>query len=221
MHISASLLAADLACLGKEVRRAEFAGADSFHFDVMDGHYVPNLALSPAHLSALRRETRLPFHAHLELSNPAEVLERFDPVAADLIIVCRDTLSDPLRTFALIRSRSIQVGLSLSPDDQLAGSRALLSEIDLLLILAVHPGFGGQPMQPNTVSRIAEARRLLDHLGLSIPLAIDGGVTLENAPALLAAGADMLVIGTALFHSRSMRTVVSDLREALPASHSR
>ncbi len=221
MHISASLLAADFACLGRELRRAEFAGADSFHFDVMDGHYVPNIALSPAHLSALRPDTRLPFHAHLELSNPDEVLERFEPLCADLVIVCRDTLSHPLRTFGLIRSQSAQVGLSLSPDDKLEDSRAFLSELDLLLILAVYPGFGGQATQPNTRSRIVEARRLIDQMGLQIPLAVDGGVTLENAPALLAAGADMLVIGTALFRSRSMRTVVSGLREAVVASHSR
>ncbi len=221
MHISASLLAADFACLGRELRRAEFAGADSFHFDLMDGHYVPNIALSPAHLSALRPETRLPFHAHLELSNPDEVLERFEPLSADLVVVCRDTLSDPLRTFALIRSQSAQVGLSLSPDDKLANSGAFLPEIDLLLILAVYPGFGGQATQPNTVSRIAEARQLIDQMGLHIPVAVDGGVTLENAPALLAAGADMLVIGTALFRSRSMRAFVGDLREAAPASHSR
>ncbi len=221
MHISASLLAADFACLGRELRRAEFAGADSFHFDVMDGHYVPNIALSPAHLSALRPDTRLPFHAHLELSNPDEVLERFEPLAADLIIVCRDTLPDPLRTFALIRSHSARVGLSLSPDDKLENSTALLPEIDLLLILGVYPGFGGQAIQPNTRSRLADARRLIDQMGLRIPLAVDGGVTLENAPALLAAGADMLVIGTALFRSRSMRSVVSGLREAVVASQSR
>ncbi len=213
MHISASLLAADPARLGRDVRRSAEAGIDSFHFDVMDGHYVPNIALSPSLLSALRPHTRLPFHVHLELSNPDEVLQRFQPFAADLIIVCRDTLSDPLHTFGLIRSQSAQVGLSLGPDDDLTNSRALISEIDLLLILAVYPGFGGQPAQPNTVSRIAEARGLMDQLGLQIPLAVDGGVTSENAPALLAAGADILVIGTALFHSRSMRAFMSHVRQ--------
>ncbi len=221
MHISASLLAADFACLDKEVRRAEFAGADSFHFDVMDGHYVPNIALSPVHLAALRPCTRLPFHAHLELLNPDEVLERFEPLGADLIIVCRDTLPNPLGTFALIRSQHAQVGLSLSPDDMLDDSRSLLQETDLLLMLAVYPGFGGQATQPNTISRISEARLLIDQMGLRIPLAVDGGVTRENAPALLAAGADMLIIGTALFRAHSMRAFVSDLREAAPASRFR
>ncbi len=221
MQLSASLLAADFACLGREVRRAELAGADSFHFDMMDGHYVPNIALSPAHLSALRPHTRLPFHAHLELANPDEVLERFEPLGADLIIVCRDTLPDPQRTFALIRSQSAKVGLSLSPDDLLENSRPCLPEIDLLLILAVYPGFGGQAPQPNTASRIVEARRLIDQMGLHIPLAVDGGVTLENASALLAAGADTLVIGTALFRTHRMRAFVDDLREAAAALRSR
>ena len=121
----------------------------------------------------------------------------------------------------MIRSQSAQVGLSLSPDDLLENSRACLPDIDLLLILAVYPGFGGQAPQPNTVARIVEARRLIDQMGLDMPLAVDGGVTLENAPALLGAGADTLVIGTALFRTHRMRAFVDDLREAAPMSRSR
>ena len=221
MHISASLLAADSARLGWEVRRSENAGVDSFHFDVMDGHYVPNIALPPALLSALRPHTRLPFHVHLELSNPDEVLQRFQPFQADLIVVCRDTLPDPLCTFTSIRSRSAKVGLSLGPDDALDDSRSLLSAIDFLLILAVYPGFGGQPMQPNTVARVAQARRFLDQMALRVPLGVDGGVTLENAPALIQAGADTLIIGTALYRARSMPGFIGNVRAAAPASRFR
>lgn len=202
MHISASLLAADAACLGSEIRRSQLAGVDSFHFDVMDGHYVPNIALSPAVLPALRPYTQLPFHVHLELSNPDEVLNCFEPFHADLVIVCRDTLAEPRRTFASIRSQSAKVGLSLGPDDSLEDSSLCLPHLDLLLILAVYPGFGGQAMQPNTVSRVREARARLDQMGLHIPLAVDGGVSLENAPALIEAGADTFIIGTSLFRAR-------------------
>ncbi len=217
MHVSASLLAADAARFGAEVRRAEQAGVDSFHFDVMDGHYVPNIALSPAYLSALRPHTRLPFHVHLELSNPDEVLRRFQPFGADLIIVCRNTLPDPSCTFTLIRSQAAKVGLSLGPDDDLEDSRSLLPHIDLLLILAVYPGLGGQPMHSSTVSRVVDARRRIKQMGLRIPLGVDGGVALENAPALLRAGADTLIIGTALFRARSMKGFIQKLRAAVPA----
>ncbi len=212
MYISASLLAADLAYLGRDVRRSEQAGVDSFHFDVMDGHYVPNIALSPSHLCALRPHTRLPFHVHLELSDPAEALQCFQPWHADAIIVCRNTLTDPQRTFALIRSQGARVGLSLDPRDNLRDSAAFLPNVDLLVMLAVLPGFGGQPMQPDTVARVAEARHLLDQSARRISLAVDGGVTPENAPALLAAGADMLIVGTALFQARSMGSLVAGLR---------
>ena len=217
MHISASLLAADFSCLGREVRRSERAGVDSFHFDVMDGHYAPNIALSTGHLAMLRPHTRLPFHVHLELSNPDDVLQRFEPFAAELIIVCRDTLSDPRHTFSLIRSRAAKVGLSLNPGESLEDSCLLLPELDLLLVLAVHPGFGGQAMQPDTVSRVLAARQLIDRMGLNIPLAVDGGVTLENAPSLIQAGADMLIIGTALFRARKMNDYVAGLRASAPA----
>ncbi len=214
MHISASLLAADLAYLGRDVRRSEQAGVDSFHFDMMDGHYVPNIALSPAHLCALRDHTRLPFHAHLELANPDEVLPRFGPRSADSIIVCRNTLSDPQRTFALIRSQGAKVGLSLDPKDELQASAQLFAELDFLVILAVFPGFGGQSMQSDTIPRLAQARQIISRMGLHLPLGVDGGVNPDNAPALMEAGADMLIIGTALFQARSIGDVVDRIRAA-------
>ncbi|MGE5072360.1 MAG: ribulose-phosphate 3-epimerase [Anaerolineae bacterium] len=212
MHISASLLAADFACMGRDVERAERAGVDSFHFDIMDGHYVPNIALSPAHVEALRNHTRLPLHVHLELSNPEDVLRTFQPWHADSITVCRDTLIKPHRTFALVRLQGAAVGLSLSPTDAVADNASVLHDIDLLVILAVSPGFGGQTMRPNTLARVAEARQTIDRMGLQMPLAVDGGVTPENAAELAEAGADMLIVGTALFGARRMSSVVDGLR---------
>lgn len=211
-HISASLLAADYARLGQEVRRAERAGADSFHFDMMDGHYVPNLALAPDHLTALRPHTRLPFHAHLELANPDEVLEKFQPMQADLIIVCRDTLPAPSRTLARIRALGMRAGLSLNPDEPLDAARDYLSEIDLLLILGVFPGFGGQLMQPGTLEKITQARQALRSLGLGVPIAVDGGVNPQTAPGLVQAGADILIIGTALFRASRISRAVAQFK---------
>jgi ribulose-phosphate 3-epimerase len=214
MHISASLLGADFACLDRDVRRAQEAGVDSFHFDWMDGHYVPNIALSPGHLVALRPRTHLPFHVHLELANPDEVLQNFPPWSADAIIVCWNTLADPLHTFKWIRSRTPRVGLSLNPDDPLDAARDVLAKLDLLVILGVHPGFGGQAIQANTLSRLRDARQCIDQMTLPLSLAVDGGVTLENAPFLLEAGADTLITGTSLFQSSDASRFVRRLRES-------
>ena len=212
VEISASLLAADFTCLGSETRRAESAGVNSFHFDLMDGHYVPNLALAPEHLHALRTITPLPFNAHLELNNPDEVLERFRPLEAQLIIVCHDTLPDPLRTFALIRAQAAKVGLSINPDEAIEDCMELFPELDLLLILGVTPGFGGQNMQLDTPARVFEARQKRPSSEHSLLIAVDGGVKSENAATLIQAGADISILGTALFQAPSMKKVVRALK---------
>jgi ribulose-phosphate 3-epimerase len=218
MEISASLLAADYARLGEEMQRAERAGIDSFHFDMMDGHYVPNLALAPDHLKALRPYSHLPFHVHLELDNPDEVLSSFAPLQADVVIVQWNTLAHPHRTFERIRSQGMKIGMGLSPGDVLENASVLFSEIDLLLLLGVHPGFGGQAIQPETQMRIATARRLLNEIQKEIPIAVDGGVKLENANSLIQAGADLLIMGTALFQSSEMTAVAQAIRESVKSS---
>ena len=215
VQISASLLAADYARLGEEVRRAEAAGVDSFHIDMMDGHYVPNLALAPQHLTALRPYTGLSFHAHLELSNPDEVLSSFQSFPADLITVQWDTLTRPHRTFETIAARGAKIGLGLSPDDQVEEILRFVSQVDLLLILGVHPGFGGQTMQPDSIEKIRTARALADDLKPSLSIAVDGGVRPENVVALAQAGADCLIMGTALFHSADMAETVRWIRESI------
>lgn len=212
VQVSASLLAADLACLGEEVLRAEQAGVDSLHFDMMDGHYVPNLAFSPDHLAALRPCTSLPFNVHLELDNPDHLLDNFRLFKADLITACLDTLPDPIRTLTSIRQRGAQAGLSLNPDESLDRISELMPALDTLILLGVYPGFGGQPMQADTLKRVAESKRMRDRLGLSMKIAVDGGVNQKNAPALVEAGADILIIGTALFKSANMAEVVNEIK---------
>jgi len=217
-HISASLLAADYARLGEEVQRAENAGVDSFHFDMMDGHYVPNLALTPDHLKSLRPYSKLPFHAHLELTNPNDVLSKFKSLQANMIIVQWNTLTNPLRTFEKIRSQNIKVGLGLGPDDTLDNASRFFPEIDLLLLLGVYPGFGGQSIQPNTNEKIETARKIIEPMDHRPTLAVDGGVKLENAIALVQAGADILIMGTALFQSINMAETVQLIRASIEGS---
>lgn len=217
VQVSASLLAADYARLGEAVQRADKAGADAFHFDLMDGHYVPNLALSPDHLVALRPYTNLPFHVHLELGNPDQVLTSFNDFQADLILVQWDTLVKPEHTFGLIRERGASVGLSLNPDDPLTDITSVLERVDALLLLGVHPGFGGQKMFAGMLARITTARALIDRAHPGLPIFIDGGVNPQNARALVNAGADWLVVGTALYRSARMTATVRELKGLSPA----
>ena len=221
MHISASLLAADYARLGEEVQRAERAGVDSFHFDMMDGHYVPNLALTPDHLNALRPYSKLPFHVHLELDNPERVLSDFIPFQAEMVIVQWNTLAEPALTFEKLRARNTKIGLGLSPDDALEEASAVFQELDLLLLLGVTPGFGGQTIQPGMGERIASARHLVDRQNPGIAIAVDGGVKPENAVQCLKAGADILILGTALFQSADMAGTVRSIRESFAESQRR
>ena len=215
VQISASLLAADYARLGEEVQRAESAGMDSFHFDMMDGHYVPNLALAPDHFAALRPHTTLPLYAHLELANPDEVLSRFNPFPADMIIVQWNTLKNPLETFDRIRSRNAKVGLGINPEDNIEEVARYFPNIDLFLILGVYPGFGGQPMQPGTKQVIRQARSEANRSASSLTIAVDGGVKCENAASLVEAGADCLIMGTALFNSQDMKRTISEIRASI------
>jgi ribulose-phosphate 3-epimerase len=214
VHISASLLAADYARLGEEMQRAEKAGVDSFHFDMMDGHYVPNLALAPDHLKALRAYSHLPFHTHLELANPDIILSALNFMQADMIIVQWNTLTDPAQTFDRIHSHNKKVGLGLNPDDAVEDASRYMPDIDLLLLLGVYPGFGGQVIRPGTTEKIASTRRLADSLEYKINIAIDGGVKPENAAQLVQAGADILIMGTALFQSADMAGTVKSIRES-------
>ncbi len=212
MRLSASLLAADPSALGAEVHRAQSAGVDRFHVDVMDGRYAPNLALTPRLIPALQRHTSRPFDIHLEVESPDAMLRAFACTGVETIIVHLDTLREPLSTFREIRSRHAAVGLALNRTQDLEAARDLLAEIDLLVLMAVDPGFGGQSLDSGVYTKLAAARRLRDQLGRSLEIAIDGGVTTDNAGELVAAGADQLITGTALFAAPDMRSVVETLK---------
>jgi ribulose-phosphate 3-epimerase len=215
VEISASLLAADYANLGDEVRRAEAAGVDSFHFDMMDGHYVPNLALAPQHLTSLRPYTSLPFHVHLELSNPDFVISKFTRLDANVVILQIDTVTNAENIFSQIMSLKHGLGLGLNPDDPLEKCKPYLPDIDLLLILGVYPGFGGQGMQPGILEKIRDARKLVDNINPSVRIFVDGGIKPENACEVVRAGADCIIMGTALFQADQMKEIVAKIRGSI------
>lgn len=213
MEVCASLLAADYLRLEQDVERAERAGVNSFHLDVMDGHYVRNLAFAPEHLRGLRGVTRLPVSVHFEVANPDELIDAFAPFQNELVIVQHDTLQEPFKTFRHIRSCGGRVGLSYNPGDSLADLPTWLPELELVLILGVVPGFGGQPMRPKTQERIRQVYKCMEDEKRVLPIAVDGGVGTQNAGALLDAGARILIAGSALFHATDMSAVVAAMRD--------
>lgn len=212
IEVSASLLSADYANLAKDVARAVQAGADSFHFDVMDGHYVPNIALSPQHLIALRPYTSLPFSLHLELGNPDQVLDTFGKLDADIISFQLDRSPDPRATIERIRQRGTQVSVCVNVDVPLEQVLPLISLLDEVLLLGVNPGFGGQPMYPQMGERIHQMCRMIEKEKPGVPIAIDGGVSLKTAPMLVAAGAERLISGSAFFGAPDMAEFVRRMK---------
>lgn len=212
MIIAPSLLAADFGRLGAEVQRAERAGADWLHVDIMDGHFVPNLSFGPAVVETVRRFTRLPLDVHLMCSRPATLLEPFAKAGASLITVHVELGSRVGDLLWKIRSLGRKVGLAVNPPTPIANALPFLKQIDLLLVMTVNPGFGGQSFIEETVPKIQQAETWRREQGLSYHLEVDGGINLATAAECVRAGADTLVSGTALFGQRNLHAAIRKLR---------
>jgi ribulose-phosphate 3-epimerase len=199
IHIAPSILAADFSRLGDEVAQTERAGANRVHVDVMDGHFVPNLSMGACVVQGLRPRTKLPLEVHLMVENPALFLEGFAKAGADGFIVHAEVLPDPRPVFRTIRSLGKKVGLAVNPDRPIEALEPYLAEIDLALCMTVHPGFGGQPFMPESPDRIRRLRQLIEMHNPRCELEVDGGVDIKTAPTAVAAGANVLVVGTGIF----------------------
>ncbi|BBK33344.1 ribulose-5-phosphate 3-epimerase [Stella humosa] len=199
VRIAPSILSADFARLGDEVRAMDAAGADLIHIDVMDGHYVPNLTIGPGVVRALRPLTRLPFDVHLMCSPVDGLLPAFAEAGADILTVHPDAGPHTHRTVQLIKSLGRKAGIALNPATPVAALDHLWDDIDLVLVMSVNPGFGGQAFIASQLDKIRALRARIDAGERPIDLEVDGGVNVETAQACVAAGADMLVAGTASF----------------------
>ena len=205
VRIAPSILAADFARLGEEVRAIEAAGADFIHIDVMDGHFVPNLTIGPGVVKALRPHSKLPFDVHLMIAPVDPYIAEFAAAGADIVTVHPEAGPHLHRTIQLIRSLGKKAGVALNPATPAEAIRHVLGEIDLILVMSVNPGFGGQSFIESQLEKLRALRAMIAESGRSIALEVDGGINAETAAAVVAAGADLLVAGTAVFSGGSGR----------------
>jgi ribulose-phosphate 3-epimerase len=199
VRIAPSILSADFARLGEEVRALDAAGADYIHIDVMDGHFVPNLTIGPAVVKALRPHSRLPFDVHLMIAPVDPLVPDFAAAGADIITVHPEAGPHLHRTLQLIKSLGKKAGVALNPATPVETVEHVLGDVDLVLVMSVNPGFGGQAFLDSQLDKIARLRRRIDETGRIIDLEVDGGINHETARRATDAGADVLVAGTASF----------------------
>ena len=202
LRIAPSILASDFARLGEEVRAVEAAGADLLHLDVMDGRFVPNITIGPAVVAAIRKVTQLPLDVHLMIVEPERYIDEFARAGADRISVHLEASAHLHRLVEQIRAAGKKAAVAVNPHSSLDGLGVVLPELDMVLIMSVNPGFGGQKFIEAVVPKISALRTEIDRRGLEIDIEVDGGIDPDTAPAVVAAGATVLVAGSAVFHAK-------------------
>jgi ribulose-phosphate 3-epimerase len=216
IKIAPSILAADFSRLGEQVLKAEAAGADYIHVDVMDGHFVPNITMGPVVVNAVRQVTSLPLDVHLMIESPERYLAEFCAAGADNLTVHVETCPHLHRTIQQIKELGCRAGVTLNPATPASSLEEILPYVDLVLVLTVNPGFGGQAFIQGMLPKIKRMRAMLDGIGSPAELEVDGGIGPETAPAAVHAGADILVAGTAIFGAmEGIEEAIKQLQKAL------
>ncbi|MCD6313129.1 MAG: ribulose-phosphate 3-epimerase [Thaumarchaeota archaeon] len=207
-----SILSADFRRLGEEVRSVEKGGADMLHFDIMDGHFVPNISFGPMVVRALRSESSLPFIVHLMVEKPENFIDPVVKAGGDLIIFHAEACSYPIRLIESIKERGVKVGIALNPATPLSAIKYVIGRVDMILIMTVEPGFGGQKFIPEMMDKIKRLRSRMIKAGLRKDIAVDGGVDFTNASSIIRAGANVLIAGTSTFGQSDIEEAVRRLK---------
>src|SRR5210317_1555908 len=213
IKIAPSILSADFSRLAEEVQAVDRAGADYIHIDVMDGHFVPNITIGPLVVAALRKVTDKPLDVHLMIENPDLYIAEFAKAGADIITVHQEAVPHLHRTVQLIKSLGKKAGVSLNPATPVETLDVILDDLDLVLVMSVNPGFGGQSFIPSALDKIKALRQRISQRGLATELEVDGGVKVENIAEIATAGADVFVAGSAVFNANDYAATITALRE--------
>ena len=213
--IAPSILSADFSRLGEEILAVEAAGADMIHIDVMDGHFVPNITIGPGPVKALRKITTLPFDVHLMIEHPERYIDAFADAGSDVITVHVESAHHLHRLIAQIKEKGIKAGVSLNPATPLVQIEPIIGDVDVLLVMTVNPGFGGQKFIPQSISKIGKVRELVNSAAPGVAIEVDGGVTLDNIQSIAEAGADIFVAGAAVFGSGNYRETLKAMKTLL------
>ncbi len=213
IKIAPSILSADFAKLGDEIVRIDKAGADFVHIDVMDGHFVPNITIGPPIIKALRKVTKLPFDVHLMISDADKYIDSFADAGADIITVHAEVSPHLHQTLHKIKKHGIKAAVSLNPATSINTIEWVLSEVDMILVMSVNPGFGGQKYIEATTQKIKDLRDILVGRGINIDIEVDGGINLNNIYEITRAGANVIVSGSTIFSSQDTAKIIEELRQ--------
>lgn len=212
IKIAPSILSADFSHLADEIIKIDEAGADLVHIDVMDGHFVPNLTFGPPVVAAIRKITKLPFDVHLMVTNPQDLIVPFVKAGADIITIHAETAPHMHRLIQNIKECDKRAGISLNPSTPLAVIEEVLSDVDMILIMSVNPGFGGQKFIPNAIDKIARLKTMIDERKLTVDIEVDGGINAATAQQVIAAGANILVAGSAVYGAPDIKQAIKSIR---------
>ena len=213
IKLAPSILSADFARLLEDVKKVEKAGCEYLHIDVMDGHFVPNITLGPAIVKSLRKDVNMVFDAHLMIENPDNYIKEFADAGCDIIVVHQEACTHLHRTIQNIKSHGVKAGVALNPATPIETIKYVLEDVDMVLLMSVNPGFGGQSYIPVVTIKIIELRALIDEMGLDIDIEVDGGVKPSNISEVVNAGANVIVAGSAIFNAGDIDEAVKSLRE--------
>ena len=213
IKLAPSILSADFARLLEDVKKVEKAGCEYLHIDVMDGHFVPNITLGPGIVKSLRKDVNMVFDAHLMIENPDQYIKEFVDAGCDIIVVHQEACRHLHRTIQNIKSYGIKAGVSLNPATPIETIKYVLQDVDMVLLMSVNPGFGGQSYIPVVTEKIKELKALIDEMNLDIDIEVDGGVKPSNIAEVVNAGANVIVAGSAIFNAGNIDEAVKSLRE--------